>query len=68
MAVGALVDRGRGNGGPRESALGIVICHGEAVPGRPSAVAFVWGRREKKHPSIPFGKWREWGEPSGDDA
>lgn len=60
--MGGVVERAEGNGSAREGAFGIVICHGEAEPGRPSAVAFVWGRsgrKERKRPSLPFGKWKE---------
>jgi hypothetical protein len=43
----------------KEDALGIVVSYGVGVPQPPSVLAFVWGKRVEKHPSLRYGRWKE---------
>ena len=39
-------------------AVGIVVQSGPHVERRPRAVAFVWGGKVRKAPSLPYGRWK----------
>lgn len=52
-------DRPQRNGASKEDALGIVVSYGVGVPHPPSVLAFVWGKRVEKHPSLRYGRWKE---------
>ncbi len=41
-----------------ENAVGIVVQGGGAKEPRPRAVAFVWGGKVKRKPSLPYGRWK----------
>lgn len=52
--------------GPQESAdaVGIVVQGGSHAERRPRVVAFVWGGKVRRGPSLPYGRWKNGVRPA----
>ncbi len=44
---------------PNADAVGIVVNDGGRVSARPRTVAFVWGKRVRSAPTLPYGRWKK---------
>jgi hypothetical protein len=41
-----------------KDAVGIVVQRGPHEERRPRAVAFVWGGKTRRAPTLPYGRWK----------